>query len=582
MKRFISFYTQANFLLAIAISLTIGARHAMAAATGSFLFVEQVDAGQGGIWGVDVTGTNFFGITAGSGFGFGEPGPPYGSPDIWEFSQAKNNGRIAFMSGMNPNDSQRIYMMNGDGTGVTQVTFHNPSVGFNAGHSEPAISADGSKIVYVNSETVAPPGTLGANGVNCSGSNSSSFWVVNSDGTNPHVIRQPVFYDVYCNHGQAGEAVWSPDGTKLLVTDGFGDFLSQTPCQYEISVIDENGNLIKTLACNNGAGITQVGLDWSPDGTKAMALVACGGGGDEHTCTEWVIWDTSTWDVVSTIPTPSGNDEFLTRFSPDSTLLGYYDQNVTPHTIQIMDLFGNPVSSLNMSSVNVSPGGFAGSLVWSASTPGKLQTMTLGVPSVYVNACVGYTLQLQPSVFNSSGALVTHGFTNANVDIMSGDGDSSHVDGFGNAFFNAGRNSGAGTLQLSNFGVNSPTVPLTADQNCTCQTAASGVSLTRGGLRYVTSSQDQFVQTLTIKNTSGSTVTGPINVVLEGLTSGVVLTNASGTSGCTSPGSYFATAVPGGSSLAPGATASVVLYFRDPSLGGFNYTTAVVAGAGAP
>src|ERR1700678_3874815 len=138
MKRFISFYPQANFLLPIAISLTIGARHAMAAATGSFLFVEQVDAGQGGIWGVDVTGTNFFGITAGSGFGFGEPGPPYGSPDIWEFSQAKNNGRIAFMSGMNPNDSQRIYMMNGDGTGVTQVTFHNPSVGFNAGHSEPA------------------------------------------------------------------------------------------------------------------------------------------------------------------------------------------------------------------------------------------------------------------------------------------------------------------------------------------------------------------------------------------------------------------------------------------------------------
>jgi hypothetical protein len=563
--------------------LLLAAGSAMAAATGEFLFVENIGAGQGGIWGVDVTGTNFFGVTAAQGFGFGVAGPPFGSPDIWEFSQAKTNARIAFMSGMNPHDSPRIYVMNGDGSGVTQVTFHNPSVSNNEGHLEPSISADGSKIVYVNAETIAPAGTEGQGGADCSGSQSSSFWVVNSDGTNPHVIRQPTVYDRYCNHGQAGEAVWSPDGTKILATDGFADFLApEQPCQYEVVVLDQNGNLIQSLACNDGAGITQVGLDWSPDGTKAMALVACGGSGDEHTCTHWVIWDTSTWDVISTIPTPSGNDEFLTRFSPDSTLLGYYDQNVTPHAIHIMDLSGNTVSSVNMSSVNVSPGGFAGSLVWSAATPGVLQTMTLGVPSVYVNACTDYTLYLDPSVFNSSGALVTHGYTNANLNINSGDGDSFHVDGFGNAFFNATRSSGSGTVQLSNFGANSPTIPVTADQNCNCQASAPGVSVTRGGLRYVTSSQDQFVQTLTVKNTTGSTVTGPINVVLENLTSTVILTNPGGTSGCTSPGSYFTTAVPAGSSLAPGASATVTLDFRDPSLGGFTYSTAVTSGFGAP
>jgi hypothetical protein len=106
--------------------------------------------------------------------------------------------------------------------------------------------------------------------------------------------------------------------------------------------------------------------------------------------------------------------------------------------------------------------------------------------------------------------------------------------------------------------------------------------VTRGGLRYVTSSADQFVQTLTVKNTTGSTVAGPINVVLENLTSTTILTNASGTSGCASPGSYFTTAVPAGSSLAPGASASVTLDFRDPSLGSFSYSTVVTAGAGAP
>lgn len=553
-------------------------------ATGGFLFVENTGAGLGGIWGVDVTGTNFFAITAGTGFGFSTTTPPYPSPDIQEFSQAKTNGRIGLMSDMaNPNDSARIYVMNGDGTGVKQVTFHNPSVSFNQQHSEPSISADGSKIVYVNGETIAPAGTMGAGGTNCSGTQTSSYWVVNTDGTNAHVVRQPTFYDVYCNHGNAGEAVWSPDGTKLLVADSMGNFNSPANCQYEIAVVDPStGNTIQTLACNNGAGITQVGLDWSPDGTKAMALVTCGGSGGEHTCTQWVVWDTSTWDVISTIPTPSGNDEFLTRFSPDSTMLGYYDQNVSPHTINIMDLYGNPVSNFSMASVNADPGGGAGSLVWSAPTPGALQTLTLGVPSIYVNSCPNYTLYIEPSEFNSSGALIAHGFTSANFDMTSGDGASIHIDGFGNAYFVATRNSGSGTVQLSSFSANSATIPVTADQNCNCQTSTSGVTVARGGLRYVTSSQQQFLQTLTVTNTSGSAVAGPINIVLQGLPSTATLTNASGTTGCTSSGSPFITVVAANGSLAAGQSASIQLDFRDPSLGGFTYTTAVTAGFGAP
>jgi hypothetical protein len=47
--------------------LVLAAGSAMAAATGEFLFVQNVGAGQGGIWGVDVTGTNFFGVR-GAGF----------------------------------------------------------------------------------------------------------------------------------------------------------------------------------------------------------------------------------------------------------------------------------------------------------------------------------------------------------------------------------------------------------------------------------------------------------------------------------------------------------------------------------
>lgn len=346
--------------------------------------------------------------------------------------------------------------------------------------------------------------------------------------------------------------------------------------------MNADGSNPVAIACNNQWGVTQVGLDWSPDGTKAMALVACGGAGGQHTCTQWVIWNTATWQVISTIATPSGNDEFLTRFSPDSTMLGYFNQNVSPHAIQIMDLSGNPVSNFSMASVNVSPGGFAGSLWWGSSSPGTLQSMTLGVPSVYVSSCPNYTVQLKASTFNSTGALVTHGFSSATGIINSGDGDSWHVDGFGNAYFNATRGSATGTLQVSNFGVSSNTIPLTVDSTCNCQTSVSGLTVTRGGLRYVASSQQQFVQTLTVTNNSGGTVAGPINVVIQNLTGTVTLTNSSGTTGCTSSGSPYMTAVSAIGSLTPGQSAQVQLNFRDPSLGGFTYSTAVTVGAGAP
>ena len=469
--------------------------------------------------------------------------------------------------------------MNGDGSGVTQVTFHNPAA-TSQDHLRPSISSDGSKIAYINGETIAPSGSISSNNVNCTGSETQSLWVANSDGTNPHVVRTVNWGFVsYCNAGAVADAVISPDGTKIVVKDTFGD--PSSGCQAEMVVINIDGTNPVGLACvdNYAAwGDPSIGLDWSPDGTKLIATVPCAANG----CVNWVVYDSSTWTVSSTIPVPGGF-QYLTRFSPDSTLLAYFNNN-EPNggAIQIMDLSGNAVSSLSMSSVNVSPGGAAGALWWGASTPGSLQNMTLGVPSLYVNSCPSYTVQLQPSTLNSAGTFVSHGYTGVNVDITSGDGDSWHVDGFGNAYFVTTRNSASGTLQLSHFNVNSPTIPLTIDQNCNCQTSASGLTLARGGLRYVNSSQQQFLQTLTVTNNSGNAVAGPVNIVIQGLPSTVTLTNASGTTGCTSSGSPFMTVVPANGSLAAGQSASIQLDFRDPSLGGFSYTTAVTAGFGAP
>ncbi len=554
--------------------------------SGEFLF--RTGGSGGGITGVDASGSNYFGIIPPSGFGnFG----PVGTPDIKEFTQARANGRIAFSSGRDSNDSWRIYVINGDGTGLRQVTFHDPKAGNAEPHSRPAISPDGSKIAYINGETIAPPGTISGNGADCSGQETQGVWMVNADGTNPHLVKSQNWSFVsYCNAGSIFDVGWSADGTKLVVKDAQGD--SAAGCKNEILLMNADGSGQSAVSgtCNNWdpANVPHHGLDWSPDGTKLIALIdsatfgSCGG----NACPGWFIWDTSTWDVITTIAdTQYGDAE--TRFSPDSRLFGISAHLSNGHGgLVTMDLSGNQISSIDTYySATGELNTDAGALWWGAANPGTLASMTVGVPAVYVNACPNYSVWLQPSVYNTAGALVTHGYTGLNVANNSafGDNDSWVVDAFGFAAFVAGRSSGGATVQLTNMAVASNAVPLTSDQNCTCQTSAgSSLSVTRSGLRYVASSQQQFVQTVTVKNNTMSPVSGPINIVIENLTGTVTLTNLSGTSGCAASGSPYMTVVPSGSALGAGQSSTVTLYFRDPSLNGFTYSTAVTAGAGAP
>jgi hypothetical protein len=564
-------------LAAIGILLA-GWAPAQAAAAGEFLFLHNSGGGMGGIWGVDVTGTNFFGMQPGTGAGFATTTPPYPNPQVVEFWQARNNGRIAFGSTMNPSDSERIYVINGDGSGLRQVTFHDPNASTNW-HGFPSISPDGSKIAYVNNETIAPPGTHSGNNVDCSGHQYAALWLANSDGSNPHLVRGANWGAVsYCNTGNPwGAAAWSSDNTRLVVKDQFGD--PNTGCLNEMVVMHADGSNAQPINCNNNWGQPTLGLDWSPDGTKLAAIVACGGGGQEVSCWVLNIYNTSNWSVASSFTTFAGvpMNNYVVRFSPDSSLLALYDNN--DQTIHIGDLSGNSVANVSVSGQGAQPG----QLWWNSSSPGVLSSMTLGVPSVYVNACPNYTVQLWPSTFNTNGGLVNHGYTGVNGSINSGDGDSWHVDGFGNAYFNQTRGSATGTLQLSNFGVSSNTVPLTADSTCSCQTRGiAGLTVARGGLRYVASAGQQFVQTVMVTNNSGNVIAGPINVAIQNLTPTVTLTNASGTTGCASPGSPYMTVVQPDGSLGAGQSAAVQLYFRDPSLGGFTYSTTVTSGAGAP
>ncbi|MDB5911145.1 MAG: hypothetical protein JWP34_5262 [Massilia sp.] len=103
---------------------------------------------------------------------------------------------------------------------------------------------------------------------------------------------------------------------------------------------------------------------------------------------------------------------------------------------------------------------------------------------------------------------------------------------------------------------------------------SASVSVTRGGYRRsLSNGQYYYFQTVTITNTSGSTLSGPLSLSLGGLTSGVSLFNASG---ATADGNPYIIVTTG--SLAPGQSVSVVLQFSNPFNVAINYSTRLLAG----
>ncbi|MBD8531251.1 MULTISPECIES: ExeM/NucH family extracellular endonuclease [unclassified Massilia] len=82
----------------------------------------------------------------------------------------------------------------------------------------------------------------------------------------------------------------------------------------------------------------------------------------------------------------------------------------------------------------------------------------------------------------------------------------------------------------------------------------------------------KFTGTVTITNTGSTPMTGPLHLVLQGLTAGVTLDGKSGETG----GAPYLT-LPGGS-LAAGASVTVTTTFTNPSRTGFGYTAKLISG----
>jgi hypothetical protein len=121
------------------------------------------------------------------------------------------------------------------------------------------------------------------------------------------------------------------------------------------------------------------------------------------------------------------------------------------------------------------------------------------------------------------------------------------------------------------IGPNLPSTPCAAD-------VSTSVTVSRSGYTYNFATR-RFYQTLTLTNSSSSTISVPITLVLDSLSSNANLFNGSGVAACGSvTGSryIFTPAL----SFAPGASVSVVLQFTNPTSAAITYSTRVLAGPG--
>ncbi len=114
---------------------------------------------------------------------------------------------------------------------------------------------------------------------------------------------------------------------------------------------------------------------------------------------------------------------------------------------------------------------------------------------------------------------------------------------------------------------------------CGCAADVSGITtVTRSG--YVLNpATGRYTQTVTVTNNSANSIAGPLSLVLDGLSAGATLFNASGTTDTFElpAGSPYVNA---NVSLASGQKTSFTLQFADPSHAAISYNTRVLTGPG--
>jgi Tol biopolymer transport system component len=189
-------------------------------------------------------------------------------------------------------DDFDIFVMNADGSGVTQLT-RGPER-----DTQASWSPDDRRVSFVR---------------NKNNSSSPSIWIVSADGSNAHRLAR------------GGSAIWSPDGKRLAV-GGFG-----------LRIISLNGKHRKTIV----SGENEVAA-WSRDGRRILFTSWRDGNPEVYV----VRPDGKGLRRV----TRKVDDDYAADFSPDGRKI-LFSSNRMGHYLQVyvMNLDGTGVRNLSRS-----------------------------------------------------------------------------------------------------------------------------------------------------------------------------------------------------------------------------------------
>jgi len=254
------------------------------------------------------------------------------------FSQVSGplEGKITFNS--NRNGNVDVFVMNPDGSGVTQLTNHPFD------DLLPLFSPDGSRIdfgrcgfgrcdiVVINADgsgerTVlfdAFPGAWSPDGNRIVLGKNDGIWIVNADGTGLVRVADPQFV-----------TDWSPDGRQLMLANDFdGDF--------ELYAMNLDGSGVTKLTDNNANDYPGRGAAWSrPDGTRILFTSNRGGTGEQNI----YVMNADGTGVTQLTPNDGFND-VGPSWSPDATQIVFESNRAGDQQIFVMNADGSGITQL--------------------------------------------------------------------------------------------------------------------------------------------------------------------------------------------------------------------------------------------
>jgi len=262
--------------------------------------------------------------------------PRLPGPQFSQVAGSSSREKITFQS--NRNGNVDVFVMNPDGSVVTQLTNH-PFDDF-----LPLFSPDGSRIdfgrcgfgrcdiVVINADGSGErtvlfdgfPGAWSPDGNRIALGKNDGIWIVNADGTGLVRVADPQFV-----------TDWSPDGRQLMLANDFdGDF--------ELYAMNLDGSGVTKLTDNNANDYPGRGAAWSrPDGTRILFTSDRGGTGEQNI----YVMNADGTGVTQLTPNDGFND-VGPSWSPDATHIVFESNRAGDEQIFVMNADGSGITQL--------------------------------------------------------------------------------------------------------------------------------------------------------------------------------------------------------------------------------------------